>query len=86
MGVFMNDFWRALANLEKQTVARHNQLVGHINRLNQEQAMAMQRKQIDILKEILTHAYDKSVAYTNIIIIAGYVGFFQVRLYSRQHC
>ncbi len=74
----MNDLWRALANLEKQTVDRHNQLVGHINRLSQEQATAIQKKQIDILKEILTHAYDKSSAYTNIIIIAGYVAFFSL--------
>lgn len=74
----MNELWRALANLEKQTVDRHNQLVGHINRLSQEQVDAMQRKQIDILKEILTHAYDKSSAYTNIVIIAGYVAFFSL--------
>ncbi len=74
----MNDLWRALANLEKQTVDRHNQLVGHINRLSQEQAAAIQKKQIDVLKEILTHAYDKSSAYTNIIIIAGYVAFFSL--------
>jgi hypothetical protein len=74
----MTELWRAIANLEKQTVDRHNQLVGHINRISQEQAAAMQKKQVDVLKEILTHAYDKSSAYTNIIIIAGYVAFFSL--------
>lgn len=74
----MNDPWRALANLEKQTVDRHNNLVGHINRLSQQQEMEMQRKQIDILKEIVTHTYDKSAAYTNMIIIAGYIAFFSL--------
>jgi hypothetical protein len=74
----MNELWHALTNLEKQTVNRHNQLVGHINRLSQEQAMTMQTKQIEILKDILTHAYDKSSAYANLVIIAGYVAFFSL--------
>jgi hypothetical protein len=74
----MQEFWRALDRLARQSVNMHNELAGHINRLSQQQAMDMQKKQIDILKEILTHSYDKSTTYANLIIIAGYVAFFSL--------
>lgn len=75
-GGYMQDLYRIIAKLEKQTVDRHNGLVGHVNQLHQHQAMQLQNKQIDVLKEILTHAYSKAAAYTNVIIIAGYAAFF----------
>ena len=72
----MQELYRAINKLEKQTVARHNQLAGQINQLHHHQAKELQKQQIAILKEILTHAYSKATAYANVVIIAGYAAFF----------
>jgi hypothetical protein len=74
----MQELGRAISKVEKQSIDRYNELARHINRLGQHQAMEIQNKQIDVLKNILTHAYDKSSAYTNLIIIAGYVAYFSL--------
>ena len=74
----MQDPLNTIARLEQQSVDRHNKLVKHINILQEFQTKTIQKEQIEAFKEIITHMYSKSVSYSNVIIIAGYVAFFSV--------
>ncbi|MGN2670951.1 hypothetical protein [Aliivibrio fischeri] len=62
--------------LDKRCVARHNDLAKHINRISKEQARMQTNENVEIAKEIFSHAYGKASSYSNVIIAAGYVGFF----------
>ena len=68
----------AIARLEQQSVDRDNKLAEQLNILNKFQAKSMQKQQIEALKEIISHTYSKSISYSNVIIIAGYVAFFSI--------
>jgi hypothetical protein len=52
-----------------------NQLTREVNSLRQFQESAIQEKQIKAVLEILTRAQTGQMAYTNLIIVAGYAGF-----------
>ncbi|NRQ42537.1 hypothetical protein HRH59_08110 [Rheinheimera sp. YQF-2] len=62
--------------MERRCVDRHNDLARNINRMGQEQARMMTNENINVAKEVVAHAYGKANSYTNVIIAAGYVGFF----------
>lgn len=62
--------------MEQRCTDRHNELAEHINRINHKQAKVQVEQNIEIIKEIVSHTYDKANAYSNLIIAAGYVGFF----------
>lgn len=53
-----------------------------ISKLIQQQAELAQKKQqddrVDVIVKIMSALYDKAAAYTNLIIVAGYIGFFTV--------
>jgi hypothetical protein len=49
-----------------------------VQRLSERAQREDQQKRIAILKEIHAHMYEKSAAYTNLIIVAGYAGSFTV--------
>ncbi|HDV5280191.1 TPA: hypothetical protein RI749_003017, partial [Vibrio cholerae] len=62
--------------MERRCVDRHNDLVGHINRMSEQQARMMTNENIAAAKEVVAHVYGKANSYSNVIIAAGYVGFF----------
>ena len=62
--------------LDKRCVDRHNDLAKHINRMAKEQARMQTNENIAIAKEVFSHAYSQASSYSNVIIAAGYVGFF----------
>lgn len=53
-----------------------------INRIVQELAERAQKQQqderVDVIIKIMSALFDKAAAYTNIIIVAGYIAFFTV--------
>jgi hypothetical protein len=36
------------------------------------------RDQLNVQKELLAHAYSQAQAYTNVVLLAGYAGFFAI--------
>ncbi len=67
---------REIYDMERRCVDRHNDLAGHINRMSQQQARIMTNENIAATKEVVAHVYGKANSYSNVIIAAGYVGFF----------
>ncbi|HIF6000393.1 TPA: hypothetical protein ACX3F9_002449 [Vibrio parahaemolyticus] len=67
---------REIHDMERRCVNRHNDLAGHINRMSQQQARMMTNENIATTKEVVAHVYGKANSYSNVIIAAGYVGFF----------
>jgi len=65
-----------LYELEKRIVREHNKLVTHVNKLSKEQTRMLNHESIRNAKELLAHTYASANSYTNLIIVAGYVGFF----------
>jgi len=53
-------------------------LVKQVNYLTAAEMQAQQRAQINAIKEIVTHTYSRSAAYTNVILVAGYAAFFAI--------
>ena len=74
----MRDLVQMINILEQKSAEKHNELVKHINTLHEFQAKTVQKQQIEALKEIISHTYSKSISYSNVIIIAGYVAFFSI--------
>jgi hypothetical protein len=73
----MDRDYRVLGKLE-EVIKVHNELVGHIKHLSEWQTQSIQKQQIDAMKEVVAHAYSKATAYSNVIIIAGYVALFSI--------
>ncbi|WP_272265288.1 hypothetical protein [Vibrio europaeus] len=67
---------REIYDLERRCVDRHNDLAGHINQMSHQQARMMTNENIAVTKEVVAHVYGKANSYSNLIIAAGYVGFF----------
>lgn len=67
---------REAYDMERRCIERHNDLAGHINRMSQQQARMMNNENINVAKEVVAHVYGKANSYSNVIIAAGYVGFF----------
>lgn len=67
---------REIYDMERRCVDRHNDLASHFNRMSQQQARMMTNENIAVTKEVVTHIYGKANSYSNVIIAAGYVGFF----------
>lgn len=72
------DLVRALRRVDESAIERHNNLVRHVNRLGTQQTSLVQRQQLDAMKEILAQAYGQASNYSNLIIVAGYVGFYSM--------
>jgi hypothetical protein len=68
----------------EEIIRGHNELAGQVKRLSEWQAQSIQKQQIDALKEIVAHAYSKATAYSNVIIIAGYVALFSIWSVTRD--
>jgi hypothetical protein len=68
------DIRQALHDMQE----RYNQLATRVNHLTAAEMQAQQRVQINAIKEIVTHTYSRAAAYTNLILVAGYVAFFTV--------
>ncbi|MEZ8053084.1 hypothetical protein [Vibrio atlanticus] len=64
--------------MEHRCVDRHNELTEHIKRINEEQARVQTEQNVAVIKEVVSHTYGKANSYSNIIIAAGYVGFFSL--------
>lgn len=62
--------------METRCVDRHNNLAENFNTMNQHQTRMINNENITAQKEIISHAYGKVSSYSNLIIIAGYIGFF----------
>lgn len=69
---------REIYEMERRWINRHNDLARNINKIGKEQARMMTNENINIAKEVLAHSYGKANSYSNIIIAAGYVGFFSL--------
>lgn len=67
-----------LQKLENQSIDNHNSNVKHINTLYSHQSKELLNQQMNILKDITAHVFSKATAYSNVIIIAGYVAFFAI--------
>lgn len=68
--------YEAINKVDQASVDRHNHLVEHINKLHAQQGNGMRNERVEVVKELVTHIYGKATAYTNLIIIAGYVAFY----------
>jgi len=73
-----NDLMRVIQDVDQARVRDHNMLAKEVHKVSVQQTKAQQREQIEALKEVVTHTYSSSTNYTNLIIVAGYVGFFTV--------
>ena len=49
-----------------------------VEELAQKAKKQQQDKRVDVMIEITSALFDKAIAYTNIIIIAGYIAFFTI--------
>lgn len=67
---------REINEMDKRCVKRHNDLAKNFNTMSQQHTRMMNNENINVAKEIFTHAYGKASSYSNLIIVAGYVGFF----------
>lgn len=67
-----------LRKVDENAGNRHKDLARHMNRLDSKQESLAQRQQLNALKEILAQAYGQASSYSNLIIIAGYVGFYSM--------
>jgi hypothetical protein len=56
----------------------YDRLAKQVNYLTAAEMQAQQRTQINAIKEIVTHTYSRSAAYTNLILVAGYAAFFTI--------
>lgn len=74
----IQDLVRALKAVDEAAVKRDNDLARHVNRLGTQQTSLIQRQQLDAMKEILAQAYGQASNYSNLIIVAGYVGFYSM--------
>lgn len=73
-----NQFMRDLKNVDQARVDGQNQLARSINQIGAQQAKILQKEQMATLKEFFTHAFSRSISYTQIIMAAGYAAFFTV--------
>jgi hypothetical protein len=64
--------------MEKRCVNRHNDLAKHFNSMSQQHTQMLNRENVAAAKEIVSHAYSQANTYSNLIIAAGYVGFFSL--------
>lgn len=63
----------------QQRCARQSQdIYNHINSIYREQSLNHQISAIENQKQLLAHLYQRSSAYTQLIIVAGYASFFTV--------
>ena len=67
-----------LNKMERRCVSRHNDLAKHFNAMSQQNTKMQNRENIAAAKEIVSHAYSQANTYSNLIIAAGYVGFFSL--------
>lgn len=67
---------RDIQDMERRSVNRLNDLAAHVNRIGQQQAKMMTNENLNAIKEVVSHSYGKANSYSNVIIAAGYVGFF----------
>ncbi|RBO82646.1 hypothetical protein [Marinomonas aquiplantarum] len=67
---------REIHEMDKRCVNRHNELAKNFNVISNQQARMVNNENIKLAKEMFTHSYEKGSSYSNLIIIAGYIGFF----------
>ena len=65
-----------IKDLDTASVKRDNELAREVGRISQQQSVAVQKEALSLLKELLAHSSSRATAYTNVIVIAGYVAFF----------
>lgn len=65
-----------LNRMEKRCVDRYNNLAKNFNTISHQQTRMLKNENINAAKELTSHAYAKANSYTNLIIVAGYIGFF----------
>lgn len=61
---------------QKRLAQSQQKIVDQVNHLSKEQARMLNHENIRNAKELLAHTYASANSYTNLIIAAGYVGFF----------
>lgn len=61
---------------QKRLAESQQDIVNQMNRLSAEQTRMINSETMRNAKELLAHTYASANAYTNLIIAAGYVGFF----------
>src|SRR5688572_24995575 len=64
---------RSFADAINKTAAAHNKLAQEVQQRQQEAAA---EKMIEALTKIISASYEKAVAYTNVVLVAGYASFF----------
>ena len=57
----------------------------HIQEAKERERQRVAKETRDNFVEILSAAYDKAMAYTNLIMIAGYVSFFTMWSFTREY-
>lgn len=73
----MRDLQETLRRLSEQQVQMH--------RAHQaEQLRRQQQAHVDVLVEVFGRLFDKGVAYTNAVILAGYAAFFAIWAFVRE--
>jgi len=74
-----------IRKVDQASVDRHNSLVNDLNRMQAQKAAGMRNDRVEVVKELLSHIYGKATAYTNLIIIAGYVAFYSMWGSMKDH-
>ncbi|PIP19226.1 MAG: hypothetical protein COT38_05815 [Candidatus Omnitrophica bacterium CG08_land_8_20_14_0_20_41_16] len=69
---------RLIQGFRNEWLKQDQKLVEHINEIIKQQNLTGQVSLIEQQKEILSHIYQKASSYTNLIILAGYVGIFGI--------
>lgn len=64
---------RGLGDLITRNAHEQNRLAGVVHQMHQEMTT---EKMTEALTKIVSATYDKAVAYTNVILVAGYASFF----------
>lgn len=69
---------KVLEKINKESIERDQKLGRAIESVIRQQNLSGQIGAIQLQKEILTHSYEKTTAYTNLVMIGGYAGMFAI--------
>ena len=85
MSVMVDQLNKVLEKINKESIERDQKLGRAIESVIRQQNLSGQIGAIQLQKEILTHSYEKTTAYTNLVMIGGYAGMFAIWQLMKSH-
>lgn len=67
---------RDLEEMDRVRVRDHNRLASEVSVLKQQCIRREHQEFMDTMKEIISHSYNSANVHFNVVVAAGYVGFF----------